>query len=155
MSKIETDKTVVDMGVVNEDEEDAVAPAAPAPAADAVDEDADEIATLPRGAIEQADRSVVVTLDAPVEVRFVSQRRGTSRVERVAELRFHRLNGAQLTEISNAPQHVRERVAMALSARMNKARFNGIYDRMDAADIMRCARVIEYFFGSGRTTGRS
>lgn len=145
MSKTEIDKTVIDMGVVNEDEEEIVAPAAPQAAAGAVDEDGDNIATLPRGAVEQADRSVIVTLETPVDITFVSQRRGTSRVERIAELRFHRLNGKHVTEVTSAPEHVRERVAMALSARMNKGRFNGIYDRMDAADIRRCSKVVEYF----------
>lgn len=122
---------------------------------DAVNEDTDEIAALPKGAEELADGSVEVTLDRPVTLTLVSQSRGTKRQETVVKVRFHRLTGAHLTEITSAADKVREKVAFALAARMNKAKMNALFDRMDAADIGRCGQVLEYFLGSGRKTGRT
>ena len=138
--------------VVIEDEEPDYGEVA---ADDAVDEDADDIATLPRGAKELADGSVEVTLDRAIPLTLVSQSRGTKRQETIGKIRFHRLTGRDLSEITNAADKVRERVAFALSARMNKAKMNALFDRMDAADIGRCGQVLEYFLGSGRKTGRT
>jgi hypothetical protein len=144
--------TDVDLGVVNEDDEIAIdAPAVPE---GVVNEDSDDIATLPRGAVELADRSVTVALDTPVSFQSKSQRSGELTTRRYDELKFHRLNGLHMTEISMAAEATRIKVAFACSTRMNKGLMNGIYERMDAADIERCGKVIEYFLGSGRKTGR-
>lgn len=140
--------------VVIEDEDEAVA-LAPVTDDDVVPEDETaDIAVLPRGAVEQADGSVILTLDRPVTITFQRRDRGTRR-ETITALQFYRLTGKDLTEITNAAEKVRERVAFALSLRKNKAATNGIFDRMDAADIARAGRVLEYFLGSGPTTGRS
>ncbi|MFN4126917.1 hypothetical protein [Pannonibacter indicus] len=146
--------------VVREDEDDLVlAPVAGgldgSGDADAVvrEDDPADIPVLPRGAVEQADGSVILTLDRPVNITFQNSR-GTRR-ETVSTLQFYRLTGAHLTEITNAAERVRERVAFALSLRKNKASTNGIFDRMDAADIARASRVLEYFLGSGPASGRS
>ena len=144
------DAVEIDIGVIDE-AEDVVADTAPA---DAVDEASDEIATLPRGATENADRSVTVALDIPVTLTIKNSKTGGQRQETYEELRFHRLNGAALTEISNANPSVRSRVALAVSARMSKGIMNALFDRLDAADIERCGSVIEYFLGSGRKTGQ-
>lgn len=148
----ETAGTEIDLGIVNEDDEIVVD--APATPEGVVVEDADDIATLPRGAVENADRSVTVRLDTPVSFQSKSQRSGELTTRRFEELKFHRLNGAHQTEISLAPEAVRIKVAFACSTRMSKGLMNGIYDRMDVSDIERCGKVIEYFFGSGRKTGR-
>lgn len=117
------------------------------------EDDPADIPVLPRGAIEQPDGTVILTLDRPVNITFQNSR-GTRR-ETVSTLQFYRLTGAHLTEITNAAERVRERVAFALALRKNKAITNGIFDRMDAADIARGSRVLEYFLGSGPTTGRN
>lgn len=137
--------------VVIEDDDDAVFPEDD----DAVvrEDDPADIPVLPRGAVEQPDGSVTITLDRPVTIAFQNSR-GTRR-ETVSTLQFYRLTGKDLTEITNAAERVRERVAFALALRKNKAATNGIFDRMDAADIARASRVLEYFLGSGPTTGRS
>lgn len=145
------DAVEIDMGVIDE-AEDVVADNAPA---DAVDEASDEIATLPRGATENADRSVTVELDTPITLTIKNSKTGGQRQETYDQLKFHRLTGKDLTEISNAAPGVRDRVAFAVSARMNKAIMNALFDRLDAADIERCGRVIQYFLGSGQKTGRS
>lgn len=137
--------------VIVEDEEPDYGSTTPS---DVINEDADEIAALPRGATELEDGSVQVTLDRPITLTLKSRERGT-RTESTDQLRFHRLTGKDLTEISNASEKIREKVAFALSARMNKARMNALFDRMDAADITRAGQVLEYFLGSGRKTGRS
>lgn len=142
----------VDLGIVNEDDEIVVdAPAVPE---GVVIEDSDDIATLPRGAVENADRSVTVALDTPVSFQSKSQRTHEVTTRRYDELKFHRLNGTHMTEISMATDATRIKVAFACSTRMNKGLMSGIYERMDAADIERCGKVIEYFLGSGRKTGR-
>lgn len=134
--------------------EDAEADFGTVETSDVVNEDADDIATLPRGAEEQADGSVIVTLARSVDLVLKSNERGT-RKETTTSIRFHRLSGKDLTEITSAADKVREKVAFALSARMNKAKMNALFDRMDAADIGRCGQVLEYFLGSGRKTGRT
>jgi hypothetical protein len=142
----------VDLGVVNEDDE--IVTNAPAMPEGVVNEDSDDIPTLPRGAVENADRSVTVTLDTPITFQSKSQRSGELTTRHYDELKFHRLNGSHMTEIATASDGARFKVAFACSTRMSKGLMNGIYDRMDAADIERCGKVIEYFLGSGRKTGR-
>lgn len=121
---------------------------------DTINEDADDISALPKGVSELDDGSVMVDFDHPVTLRLKSQSRGV-REEIVNKLRLHRLTGSHLSEISNAAERSREVTAFALSARMNKAKMKGLFDRMDAADIARCGQVLEYFLGSGRKTGRT
>lgn len=121
---------------------------------DVINEDADEIAQLPKGAVELDDGSVLVTLDRPVVLNLKSQSRGV-RQETTKDVRFYRLTGAHLTQITNSGEKSREVTAFALSARMNMAKMKGLFDRMDAADIGRCGQVLEYFLGSGRKTGRT
>ena len=159
---MKTEPTVIDIDtdahdgyvaeVINEDDEPDYG--STDTAQDVINEDADEIAALPKGAKELADGSVEITLNREVTLTLKSASRGT-RTEVTDKLRFHRLTGKDLTEITNAAETVRERVAFAVAARMNKARMNALFDRMDAADISRCGQVLEYFLGSGRKTGRS
>lgn len=127
--------------------------AAPAPAEPGVvDLDAkDDGQGLPPHAVTQPDGSVLLPLAVPVRLKF--RKGGEVREEVTAELRLHRLTGADMRAISAASKEMVSVVAIARSARISEAKFAAIFDRMDMADIGAAGRVLEHFLGNGPRTG--
>ena len=142
-----------DMGdVIDLDEAGApVAAAGPADPDLVVLRDADEDA-LPPHAVQNDDGSVTLPLRYPVTLRF---KRGDKITEEMhAELRMHRMTGADLNAIGAAADGSRIAVSVARSARMSELKFKPIFERMDASDARAAAEVVNHFFSNGPTTGR-
>lgn len=130
------------------------AQAAPVADPDVVDIEADDGTGLPKHAVPQKDGSVLLPLHAPVALRFRKGAEGEVREETFAEMRMHRLVGADMRAISAASREAQPSVALARSARMPEAKFSALFDRMDAADVAAAARVLDHFLASGPKTGR-
>jgi hypothetical protein len=107
---------------------------------------------LPKAAAEQADGTVLLRLAHPVRLKF--KRGGVVREESFEELTFHRLTGADMRVIAEAPRGLMDVTAIARSTRMEQGKLNALYDRMDAADAVNCGRVVAHFLGAGTRTGR-
>lgn len=130
--------------------------AAPAPAtpdAVTIDETADGL-KLPEGAELLPDGSVRLTLRMPVALQWRTARNPEVTEERFEHLVLHRLTGAGLRAIQAASAGSQVVVALAHSARMPEMKFGPLFDRMDAADAVAAAKVVEYFLAPGPTTGR-
>lgn len=148
-------KVVVDLdednaaGVVDEDGRIAAAAELPA---DVVDEDVDPLDRLPAHAVTNADGTVTLPLKFPVELQI--RKDGKIRVDRYAELTFHRLTGADFRAVNAVSDDLQSVVAFGRSTRKNQAVMNALYDRMDGADIAAAGQVLNSFFATGRRTGR-
>lgn len=123
-----------------------------APAA-VVDEDADIGGDFPARAVRNADGTVTLPLRFPVSLQIRSAN-GTVRTAANAELKLHRLNGADLMAISAASNAAKPVVLLARAAKMREPIARALVERMDGADMLDVTKVIDGFFGSGPTTGR-
>ena len=138
----------IDVEIIDLDE------AAPAdPAVELVSED-DNSGGLPRGAVRLADGSVKLPLRYPVTLVYKTGADAPTKTEEYAELRFHRLLGADMRAIAAAGEDSRAIVAIARSARMREGLMHRLYDRMDGADIKAAGDVVFHFLGGGRPSGR-
>ncbi|NIX75385.1 hypothetical protein [Microvirga terricola] len=117
-----------------------------------VDEDGDDGRSLPKNAVLNADGTVTLTLLYPRTLKVKSA--GVVRDEEYAKLTFHRLNGADMRAISSSSNESRVLVSFSKSTKIKQAVMNHLFDLMDGADIQASGEVIEYFFESGRKTGR-
>ena len=124
------------------DLDDTIETAAPARASAEVDEDDDKI--LPKGCERNADGSVTVRLLHP---RSVTTRSGAGgvREERFDTLTFHRLTGADLNAVRATSPDTEQVVLFTRSSRVRSAVMQVLYPKLDAADIMRCGRVLNTF----------
>ena len=100
---------------------------------------------LPPQAVVQDDGSVILPLRFPVTLRFRSAASGQERTETFAEFHMHRMRGADMRAIEAAKDSSKSAVAMARSCRMGEAKFNAVYDLMDAADIAAASKVVLHF----------
>jgi hypothetical protein len=128
---------------------------APAPAADVamVAEDGED-AALPRGAKQLADGGIELALRYPVTLKYQLGAGGPIHEETFERFTFHRLLGADMRAIAAAEGDSRAIVSIAKSARIGAGLMHRLYDRMDAADVVACADVVQHFLGAGRKTGR-
>jgi hypothetical protein len=132
---------------------DGATPAAPGdPDVVELAEGAEEAQGLPKAATEQADGTVRLALAHPVRLKF--KRGGVVREETFDALTFHRLTGADMRAIAEAERAMMDVTAIARSTRMDLGKMSALYDRMDAADAVACARVVAHFLGAGQRTGR-
>lgn len=127
-------------------------------AADAPDADVVEIAdkqddALPESVVKNADGSITLPLMFPVVLKF-RKPGGDIREEHLSELVLHRLTGADMRAISSSSRDGLSTVAIARSARINEAKMNAWFDRMDGADTVAAGQVVAYFLGNGTKTGR-
>jgi hypothetical protein len=106
---------------------------------------------LPARAKQLPDGRVLLPLLHPVTLRI--RRGGEVHEESYPALTFRRLNGADLRAVDNAGKKGGE-VALARSAGIPQLKFDALYDRMDAADILDAAEVLVFFSGAGPKTGR-
>lgn len=118
---------------------------------DVIDEDVDPADRLPRDAAVQADGSVKLPVLNPVGLR--TRKGGKERTRRFEELHMHRLSGKDMRMIQSAASEAMIPTALACSMRINQAVANGLYDRLDAADITRAGQVLNHFLASGKTGG--
>jgi hypothetical protein len=98
---------------------------------------------LPDRAEEQDDGSIVLTLLSPVVGPDGAL---------IGELTMKRLTGADMTAIGTAkdtlPFAIHRTTGLTLKA------VQDMFDELDGADVMAAQRVISFFSGSGRKTGR-
>lgn len=122
--------------------------------ADVVDirDDADD-KELPAHAIQNDDGSITLPLMRPVVLKF-RRPGGDIREERLDELVLHRLTGADMRAIASSSKGGLSTVAIARSSRMNEAKMNAWFDRMDGADAVAAGLVVGHFLGNGSQTGR-
>ncbi|MCY1666242.1 hypothetical protein [Rhizobium sp. SL86] len=139
MSKVSSDDDIVNED--NELDDD-----------DVVDEDAGDLDKLPRRATVNADGTVTLPLLYPKIV--ASRKDGKVREREFKQLTFHRLTGADQRAIAAASEEMMNVVAFAQSTKISQAVMNKLFDKMDAADIADCGRVLNSFLTSGRKTGR-
>ena len=104
---------------------------------------------LPAQAALQADGGVLLTLRFPVVLRFQSSATSQVREERHDTLHMSRLTGGDMRAVMNAGGGNGITVGIAKSCRMPLAKFNAFYDRMDGADAMAAAAVLNYFLSDG------
>lgn len=142
--------TVVDETPIDEDAPIALA----ADDEDIVDEDAelDEADRLPKHAVRNADGSVTLPLHYPVSFR--SKKNDKIREQVFKQLVFHRLTGADQRAIAATSNDMQGVVAFARSTRLSTPVMNGLFDKMDAADLTAGGKVLNNFFASGPTTGK-
>jgi hypothetical protein len=114
------------------------------------DKDQDD---LPDHAVKNADGSITLPLLYPVVLKF-RRPSGDIREESLAELVLHRLTGADMRAISSSNRDGLSTVAIARSARINEAKMNAWFDRMDGADTVAAGQVVAHFLGNGPKTGR-
>lgn len=119
---------------------------------DIVDEDAGVLDKLPARAIENGDGTVTLPLLYPRSV--TTKKDGKIRERAFKQLTFHRLTGADQRAIAAASEEMMSVVAFAQSTKISQAVMNKLFDKMDAADIADCGRVLNSFLTSGRKTGR-
>lgn len=119
---------------------------------DIVDEDANVLDKLPARAIENGDGTVSLPLLYPKSV--MTKKDGKIRERAFKQLTFHRLTGADQRAIAAASEEMMSVVAFAQSTKISQAVMNKLFDKMDAADIADCGRVLNSFLTSGRKTGR-
>lgn len=108
---------------------------------------------LPPGAARQDDGTVRYTLQYPCVVKY-RRPSGDIREESVTELHLHRLTGADMRAVQAAKSDAGIVVAIARSSRINEAKMNLIFDRMDGADAAAVGGIVSDFLGTGRKTGR-
>ncbi|MEP9350567.1 phage tail assembly protein [Xanthobacter sp. KR7-225] len=115
-----------------------------------VDEEQDLVGGLPARAVRNGDGTVTLPLRFPVALTVRSST-GATRTESYAELTFHRLTGADIRALQSASKESQPALLLARSSRTREAVMNAVFDRMDAADIADASKVVESFFGAGRT----
>lgn len=118
-----------------------------------VNEDDDPAGALPAGAVLNDDGSVTYPMRHPRTLKIRSG--GQVREDRYEKLTFHRMNGADMRAVSAASKESSIVVAFSRSTRIKQVVMNALFDLMDGVDIQAAGEIIEYFFGSGRKTGRS
>lgn len=119
-----------------------------------VDEDGDVAGGLPVRAIRNGNGTVTLPLRFPVPISIRSAS-GEVRAEKYEQLTFHRLNGADMRAVQATSKETAPVVMFARSTRTKMPIMSVLYDKMDGADIADASTIVESFFGSGRTTGRS
>jgi hypothetical protein len=67
---------------------------------------------------------------------------------------MRRLNGKDMTAITNAGKEKQAMTAIALSAQIPPFKFQHIFDTMDGADIQAAGAVVSHFLANGPRTGR-
>lgn len=117
-------------------------------------EDGSQEPELPKRAIRNDDGSVTLPLRDPVVLQYRSAKGGEVREESFESLTMHRLHGKDLRAVMTASEASRAVVAAARSARINEAKFNHVYDRMDGADALDVLEVAGFFLERGQKTGR-
>ena len=110
--------------------------------------------TLPENAALQPDGSVILTLRAPVVLRYRAPGAQSVQEETHEVLHFRRLTGADMRAITQAAAGDRAVLAIGRSAGIRPALMNLLFDRMDGSDVSAAGDVVGFFLGSGRKTGR-
>lgn len=100
---------------------------------------------LPARAEEQDDGSVRLALREPA-----TDSDGVTH----AELLFHRLKGGDLVAMGNAKDREALAVGIARACGLTPKAAQGLFEAMDAADVIAAQRVIGFLSGAGRRTGR-
>ena len=122
------------------------------PSSDLVDLDAAEAGDkLPPQAKVQDDGSVLFTLRHPVTIRY--RKGGSEREETIETLHMRRLNGKDM-RVATQAGGAASIAAAAASAGWIGAKFDLLFDRMDADDAVAVLEVAAHFMTSGRRIGR-
>ncbi|MBL7232050.1 hypothetical protein [Komagataeibacter oboediens] len=109
---------------------------------------------LPEGAEYQANGSVKVTLQYPVEQKSIVN--GTPQTELVSTIMLNRLKGRGVTEMLNVEgEGDRIRAMLEASAGMTGPKADALLGEMDGEDFLTLSRVASTFLKSGAKTGRS
>jgi hypothetical protein len=129
--------------------------AAPGAAEDIVDESQVVAAgpRLPKGAVRNADGTVTLTLQFPVEQQSKRASDAAPTTTQYDTLTMRRLKGRDLTRIAEARNGTGGMVGVALSAGIPEILFARLWDKMDAVDITAAAEVLQYFLGNGAKAG--
>lgn len=104
----------------------------------------DDVATLPEDAIVNPDGSVTLPLLFPRSVTIRSAT-GAVREDKFDRLTFHRLTGADLNAFRNTAEAQQSVVLFTRSTRVRAPIMRALYDRLDAKDVTRGARVLATF----------
>ena len=125
---------------------------ATAPAASAVVARPDR-PKLPEGAEYQADGSVKVTLQYPVEQKSVVN--GTSETGQVGTIILKRMKGRGIVEMLNTEgEGNRVRAMLEASAGMTGPKADALLGEMDGEDFLVLSRVAGTFLNRGAKTGQ-
>lgn len=109
---------------------------------------------LPEGAEYQANGSVKVTLQYPVEQKAIVN--GTPQTEQVGSIVLNRLKGRGITEMLNAEgEGNRIRAMLEASAGMTGPKAEALLGEMDGEDFLTLSRVASTFLNRGAKTGQS
>ena len=108
---------------------------------------------LPPSATLLADRTIVVRLEFPIELKFA--RGGVVEPEHYGELHLHRLTGDHMQRLAATKEGpARTTTLLSSSTRISHARCAEILKRIDAADLSALSEALGFLLGSGRATGR-
>ena len=115
-----------------------------------VNEDADTGDQLPARVVHNDDGSITLPLLHPRTLTIRSAKNG-DRLVTYNELKFNRMNGADMNAIAAADKAAQIPTMFARSTRTSPAVMKALHDVMDAEDIADGAQVVLHFFGSGRS----
>jgi hypothetical protein len=125
------------------------------PALPVLNEDgSDAEAKLPKGAVRQADGSIILTLQHPCAITYRRKSDGAQREEELKQLHLHRLTGADMRAVSAASTEKNLVVALARSTRIMEGKMALFFDRMDGEDAVAALECVSSFLGNGPKTGR-
>lgn len=137
------------------DTTDGAAGAAVDPALPVLNEDGSAAEpALPKGAVRQADGTIIYTLQHPCTITYRRKSDLSTRDETLERLHLHRLTGADMRAIRAASEDKNLVVAVARSTRMLEGKMALFFDRMDGEDAIAAMECVGSFLGNGRKTGR-
>lgn len=114
-----------------------------------IDETQDDVNVLPSGTTRNADGSVTLKLQPPVSIQ-IRDASGQVRTDTYDELVFNPLNGADLRAIYATKPDMYSVMCFARSTRIKVQVMNALYDKLNAADIIKGSSILEAFTSGGQ-----
>lgn len=114
-----------------------------------VDETRNDVFRLPDQATQNADGTVTLVLQAPVNLK-IKKASGEMRVETYSELTLRPFTGADLRAIQSTSGEMQNIVMLARAAGVSEQVMNVLYDKLNASDIIKAADIINAFMNGGR-----
>lgn len=114
-----------------------------------VDETRIDVFRLPEAATQNADGTVTLVLQTPVNVK-IKKANGEIREENYHELTLRPFTGADLRAIQSTSSEMQNVVMLARATGIREAVMNGLFDKMNASDILNAADIISAFMNGGR-----
>ena len=114
-----------------------------------VDETRNDVFRLPEAATQNADGTVTLALQTPISVK-IKKSNGEIREENYHQLTLRPFTGADLRAIQSTSSEMQNVVMLARATGIREPVMNGLFDKMDASDILKAADIINAFMNGGR-----